>query len=333
MITFKVINQNNISWTKIEESDATNIYHTRYWFSFLKKSQCLSPIVAEIIDESGIVGYLISSITHKFGCKILGSPFRGWNSEFMGLILNKGVSYNNVLKKLPDFAFNQIGCHYLEIVDPRILPGDLRNTPYRVETLKRFSFCLSQSEDELFEKMDHDRQANIRKAIRSGITIEESHDIEFAAEYYSQLKEVFSKQSLETPYSLKRVQQLIKELLPTQNILLLRAKNAEGECIATSITIGFNKTSIGWGLASQKKFQILRPVELLYWHSLIYWKSRGFKEFHIGGGWSKYKKSYGCDEIQVQRLMLSKNRIIDQATKYIFTNNNSRFKNFLIKHF
>jgi hypothetical protein len=31
--------------------------------------------------------------------------------------------------------------------------------------------------------------------------------------------------------------------------------------------------------------------------------------------------------------MLAKNRIIDQATKYVFTNNNSHFKNFMIKHF
>src|SRR3989442_1557306 len=81
----------------------------------------------------------------------------------------------------------------------------------------------------------------VRKAEKSGVTIEEAHDIAFADEYYEQLKDVFAKQGLVPTYDVERVRALVRHMEPSGNVLLLRARDPEGKCIATGIFPGFNK--------------------------------------------------------------------------------------------
>src|SRR5271157_5720993 len=90
---------------------------------------------------------------------------------------------------------------------------------------------------------------------KSGATIEEASDEDFAEEYYDQLKDVFGKQGPVPTYDLARVRQLIKHLRPTGRLLLLRARNAEGRCIATGIYPAMNRLSHSWGNASYSKDQ------------------------------------------------------------------------------
>jgi hypothetical protein len=145
----------------------------------------------------------------------------------------------------------------------------------------------------------------IRKAQKSGVVIEEANDAAFADDYYAQLKDVFKKQSLTPPHGIERPQQLIKHVFPTGNLLLLRARNPEGVCIATGIFPAFNGIAFFWGAASWRQYQNLRPNELLFWHAVRYWKARGMKKFDMGGG-GEYKRKYGCYEIFVPYLMKGK---------------------------
>src|SRR3954470_16607508 len=87
---------------------------------------------------------------------------------------------------------------------------------------------LTKSEDELFKGMDSACRRCIRKAEKSGVTIEEARDVEFADEYYAQLKDVFAKQGKVPTYSVERVRTLIKHMLPTGRLLAVRARDPEG---------------------------------------------------------------------------------------------------------
>ncbi|HKM81857.1 MAG TPA: GNAT family N-acetyltransferase, partial [Candidatus Acidoferrum sp.] len=133
---------------------------------------------------------------------------------------------------------------------------------------------------------------------KSGVTVAEASDEDFAEEYYDQLKDVFGKQGLVPTYDLARVRQLIKHLRPTGRLLLLRARNAEGRCIATNIYVGMNRLSHSWGSASYRKDQGDSPNEALRWYALRYWKSRGMR-WHDWGGGGEYKQKYGGTPIAV----------------------------------
>ena len=168
---------------------------------------------------------------------------------------------------------------------------------------------LTNGEGQLLANMSKGRKAAIRQAARNGVIIEEAADAGFADDYYTQLRDVFAKQNLAPTYDAERVRALIKWVHPTGNLLLLRAREPNGTCIATGIFPAFNDTAHFWGGASWRRFHILRPNDLLMWHALLYWKRRGMKRFDMEGG-GDYKRKYGTSEIRVPWIRIPKHRAI-----------------------
>lgn len=249
----------------------------------------------------------------------------------MGMSLIPGVSRRDALKALLKFAFDMMGCHYLEVTDVDLNTEDCTELPYKVEILPRFIIDLKQSEEELFANMKHHCRNAIRKSIKSGVVVEEACDNGFAGEYYAQLEEVFAKQSLVPPYGRDRIELLLEQFLPTKNLLLLRSRNSEGECIATGIFLALNRTVVFWGAASWIKYQKIRPNEPIAWYAMKYWKARGIETFHFGGGWSQYKKKFGSEEIQVIRLMKAKYGLLDRFMDFATSPKSSRFRNWTLR--
>lgn len=150
---------------------------------------------------------------------------------------------------------------------------------------------LTKSEEELFTSFESNCRRRIRKADRSGVVIEEARaDDGFAEDFYNQLKDVFAKHGLVPPYGLDRVNALIRHLYPTGNLLLVRARSAEGTCIATGIFPGFRRVMYGWASASWRQYQHLSPNEAVQWYAMRYWKARGAVVYDMGGG-GEWKKS------------------------------------------
>jgi hypothetical protein len=170
----------------------------------------------------------------------------------------------------------------------------------------------------LFAGMDSACRRCIRKAEKNGVRIEEARDLAFADEYYEQLVDVFAKQKLVPTYSIDRVRTLIKCLEPTGRVLLLRARDPKGKCIATGIFPGFNRIAEFWGNASFRSSQNLRPNELMHWHAMRYWKRRGVGIYDWGGE-GKYKEKYGCAPHRVPWFTKSRFELIsklrDEAKK------------------
>src|SRR3546814_16309088 len=94
----------------------------------------------------------------------------------------------------------------------------------------------------------------------SDLTIEEASPMGFAAEFHTQLIDVFSRQGLVPTYPQKRVQTLIDHVHPSGSLLLLRARAPTGESIATGIFAGFGRYSTFWGNGSIQSMQIGRTA-------------------------------------------------------------------------
>ena len=106
------------------------------------------------------------------------------------------------------------------------------------------------------------------------------------------------------PFGIGRVEALIRHVHPTGNLLLLRARSAEGASIATGIFPGFGYAAYFWGGASWRKTQPLRPNEALMWHAMRYWKERGASILDLGG-MGRYKLQYGARVVHYPRMMRS----------------------------
>jgi hypothetical protein len=293
-------------WEQTTRSFADRtVYQSAAWLRFLAATHPGELVLAALVEGSAILGYFCGLRVRKFGVPILGSPMAGWTTQYMGFNLVDGVPRRLALKALLPFAFAELGCLHLELMDRRLRPEDGEDLEFYSTTYAGFELDLTCSEDALMAGMHDACRRNIRKAIRGGITIEERYDDGFADNYFAQLEDVFAKQNLAPTYDRERVRQLLAHLPARENLLCLEARDPEGRSIATMITVGMNDSSALWGAASWREFQILRPNQLLTWHALKHWKARGVARFDFGGA-GDYKRKYGPYEISVPWLRRSR---------------------------
>lgn len=280
-------------WKKIDSFEDRTVFQTREWAEFVSETQGATPVLAEVRDGSKLVGYFTGLTFTRMGVRVLGSSFPGWTTPYMGFNLVPGTSRAAALAAVEDFAWNTLKCLHMEVSDPYFNPEDGQALGFKCEYYDSYRTDLTRTEDEIFGAMDSACRRCVRKAEKSGVVIEEAHDAAFADEYYAQLKDVFAKQGLVPTYGVERVRALIKHLEPTGRLLLVRARDGEGKCIASGIFPGFNRIAEFWGNASLRSSQILRPNEAIHWYVMRYWKQRGVQVYDWGGG-GTYKEKYGC---------------------------------------
>lgn len=300
-------------WSALDACPDRTVFQTRAWLDFVAESQGARPVVAELREGGEVAGYFTGLIFRRFGLKVLGSSFPGWTTPYMGFNLRPGVSRAAALAAVESHAFGPLGCLHLEIADPQLAPEDGASLGFAVHRYETYETDLTRPEDELFQGMSGACRRCIRKAERSGVRVEQvtGEPGSFAREYYEQLVEVFAKQNLAPTYGLRRVELLIKHVLPSGNLLLVRAIGPEGDCIGTGIYPGFNRRAEFWGNASWRARQILRPNETLHWFAMRYWKARGAAVFDWGGG-GTYKVKYGPRPAAIPRFIKSRYRTVGQ---------------------
>jgi len=286
------------------------VFQTDAWLAFLQETQRGEAVFAQVTADSQVVGRFSGVLLKRSGVWLLGSPAPGSTTGYMGFNLDHGISRRDALEALMRDGFREFGCLHLEVMDRRIDIEDARALSLKYRATSGFEVDLTQPEDQLFSSMTSACRRCVRKAEKSGVAIEEARDSDFAHEYYGQLRDVFAKQRLVPTYPEERVVALVKHLLPTGHLLLLRARDADGDCIATGIFPAANDFMFFWGGASWRSGQAVRPNEALQWAAMTFWKARGIRAYDMGGG-GDYKRKYGGREVSGAWVRHSKYQILE----------------------
>jgi hypothetical protein len=288
-----VLKFDSVNWEVLDQFADRTVFQTKAWVQFVSESQGAKPVVLELTQGGKLAGYFTGLTFTRMGVKVLGSSFPGWTTPYMGFNLHPGVTRAAALASVEKFAWEHLKCLHMEVSDPHFSDEDGKELGFKCDYYTSYRSDLTKSEDELFKAMDPACRRCVRKAEKSGVVLEEAHDMEFADDYYEQLKDVFAKQNLVPSYTVERVRSLIRHVAPTGRVLLLRARTPEGKCIASGIFPGYNQIAEFWGNASFRSHQILRPNEAIQWYVWHYWKQRGVKIYDWGGE-GTYKEKYGC---------------------------------------
>lgn len=293
----------------LSECPDRTVFQTPAWLAFVVKTQGAEPVFAALKDGPRLVGYFCGLIVKRFGLRILGSPLPGWTTSYMGLNLLNGTPRPAALSALLQFAFEDLRCVHVELMDRQLSFDEVKDQGWEQRRFAGFEIDLTKTEDELLKAMTSACRRCIRRASDLGIVIEEAHDLAFADEYHAQLEEVFRKHSLPPPYGVNRVRELIGCLSDTGQLLLLRARDPAGRCIATGLFPATNDTMFFWGGASWKDSLGYRPNETIQWYAMRYWRARGIRRYDMGGG-GEYKRKFGGYDIAVPWLRRSKYPLI-----------------------
>jgi hypothetical protein len=311
MLTFERVDLGSFPWkeTHVLLADRT-IYQSPVWLNFLRATQKGDPVVAVLRKGPEPIGYFTGMIVSRLGLRILGSPFPGWSTSYMGLNLQTDVPKCAALEALTRFAFQDLHCSHLEVLDRKFTAQEISLQGFKWTALTGFEIDLSRAEEDIFDQFLPPCRQAIRRAIRLGVCVEQANDLGFADDYYAQLNDVFTKQGLVPTYGIERVRELIRHILPTGNLLLLRARDQVGRSIATGIFLSISPTTMYfWGGASWRSHQGLRPNDLLMWTAMRIGKSRGLRLLDLGGG-GGYKKKFGGRPISVPWVRASSHPFI-----------------------
>lgn len=301
-----------IDWNALDSFADRVFGQRRQWLEFVAAFTGGEVVVAQLSRRGEVVGYFSGIRFHRCGVAILGSPFRGWTTPYMGFNLAPDVSRMEALASLEKFAFGELGCLHLEVTDRHFSIGDGAELGFAHRVVRTFITDLTQDEDRLLANMTSACRRAIRKAEKCGVIVEQAEPEGFAEQYYAQLEDVFAKQDLRPTYTVTRVQKLIEHVYPSGDLLLVRARDPEGRCIATGIFPGFNGLSYFWGNGSLREHQILRPNEALHWFAMRYWKERGMRQ-HDWAGANPYKAKYGVETYTMVALRRSRYAILQHA--------------------
>jgi hypothetical protein len=301
-----------IDWNALDAFSDRGFTQRRHWLEFVASFTGGEVVVAELYRAAELVGYFNGILFRRCGIPILGSPFRGWTTPYMGFNLAPGTSRIEALESVERFAFRELGCLHLEITDRHFTPEDAGARGYAQRPVRSLITDLTQAEDRLLANMSSACRRAIRKAEKSGVVVEEAAPEGFAEEYYAQLQDVFAKQDLTPTYSSARVRKLIEHVYPSGDLLLARVRDAEGRSIATGLFPGFGSFSFFWGNGSLREYQIVRPNEALHWFAMRYWKERGMR-WHDWGGANAYKAKYGVVPFTTMALRKSRFAVLQYA--------------------
>jgi len=271
-----------VDWEKLDGFEDRLVFQSREWLEFLAETQQATPVVAELCDGSSTVGYFNGLMFRRFGVRLLGSPFPGWTTPSMGFNLLPGVERWRALEALERFAFQDLKCLHLEVADRYSRPADGLRVGFSCITYDCLQTDLGGSEEEVFSSLTSECRRKIRKAEKNGVQIEKTRDEHFADDYFDQLTDVFAKQGLVPSFDRERTRKLIQHLLPTGRLLLLRARDPEGQCIGTGIYAAMNKVAEFWGNASFRSKQHLIPNEAIHWYAIRHWKEQGMDSLNWG---------------------------------------------------
>jgi hypothetical protein len=283
----------------------SNIFTSAEWVEFVAATQKAEPVVARVLRGEEHVGWFTGLVVRRFGVRILGSPFAGWMTGPMGFDLAPDVSRREAAQALIRFAFKDLRCLHLEMIDRHVADEDLEGLRAQRAAWYTLELDLTQDEDTLLKGLSSSCRRALKKAEREGVRVEEAHGVEFADEYYEQLLDVFAKQGGRPPYDVERVRNLIRCLEPAGSLLMLRAVGPGGERMATAIFPFSDDFAYFWGGASWRRHQGHRPNEPIFWHAIRRFKERGIPLMDWGGG-GNFKRKFGPQEREVPIMRRSR---------------------------
>jgi hypothetical protein len=305
----------NIPWTQVDWNELENfpdrtLFQSRDWLEFVARAKHGEPRVIGLWRGDEVVGYFTCLIVSQARLLIVGSPFKGWTTSYMGFNVRDEAVRDEALRGLSTFLFQEVGCAHFELMDRQVNPARAQALDLEFSPFRTYEIDLTLPEPELLARMHTSVRRYIRRADRQrNVAIEECQDRGFAEDYYAQLRDVFARQGLVPTYTMGRVHALIECLLPTGNLLLLRARDKAGRCLATGIFPAQYGTMYFWGGASWGDGLLEHPNEPLLWHAMRYWKGRGMTCYDMGGG-GKYKENYGGVPREFAWIRQSRNRLI-----------------------
>lgn len=292
-----------VPWDDLDGRPDRSVFCTAAWLRFLATSQQVRPVVARVLLDGAPVGWFSAAVRSRAGLRLLGSPLPGWSTSYMGFDWDDPGDARLLpvaLAAARRWAFVDLRCVHIEVLS-RVDPATLELPPGATCGVFHSYARTLADDDTMFAAMSTNARRNIRRAERRLLAVEEvgSRDTAgFAGECYAQVRDAFLRRGVSPTYGGDRIRDLLDAMLPSGNLLALRALTEDGRTAGTCISAGMAGGRAVFLTGAADPFLLdVRPNEALMWHTMRAWRDRGAHTFDFGGG-GTYKLKFGCTPVE-----------------------------------
>ncbi len=278
----------------VEQHTEGNIFQTPEMFDVFKNANGYEPHLWAAVDSSqeplaiftpvnisltnGLLRYF-ETRSVSFGSALYTPRAKG--SEALKLLLS---TYRHNVAKASLFT------ELRNLSDLREIQPILEEQDFHFEAHLNFRVNLQQSISELKRSMDREVMTNVRRALKSGVTIREITSSDELPSVYSVLKNVFKRVQVPlAPISL--FEAAFKILYPRRMIKVLVA-STNGTVIGAAVRLLYKDEIFAWYSGALRSYSAFKAHDLLNWHILEWGVENGFKSFDFGGA-GKPNQPYG----------------------------------------
>ena len=266
-----------------------SFFHSGAWARTLEESYGYKPLYLAKVEQGALRGLL---------------PVMEVDSWLTG---KRGVSlpFSDVCETLGEDLFEEAlkvgeerAWKYLEV------RGSTRRADVSSEKFFEHSLELSKDEEKIFGAFDPAVRRAIRKAEKSGVTVEISRSLEGVKEFYELLCLTRKRHGV-PPQPFSFFANFHRNVI-AHNLGFVVIARFEGRTIAANVFVHFGSKAIYKYGASDENFQKFRPANLAMWHGVQWYARAGFERLDFGRtdkaneGLRRFKLGWGAEERSVE---------------------------------
>jgi len=308
------MNEIKSEWIKYSEYinllqtfDATpNLYQKNDWLDLIRDGFNCELRFIKTSYNSEIYALTPLIYNKKGPFKMIGSPLRGFFTEFIGILFKNDVS-NELIQKIINSQYLLMSGNfdYIEFVNKSSTNIEIISNAFNslnLEEVLKPSLLINIdiNKDDLWKSFTGRARNMVRKAQKSDIEVNDIRpSIDWIDEYYDLLIETFKKQNLRPPHP-KSFYLQVKNLYEKRSAIFIEVIYKQ-KMIAASIFLLDDKRMMYLSGVSDREGMRYAATSLIQWHAMKIALNLNISRYDMGGlgvkSIDKFKKSFGGEEI------------------------------------
>lgn len=272
--------------------DSRELFHGQAWLAYLAASRGITIGRWSIRSAQAPVGYLCGGFLTMGPFRIFGSPLQSWGTNVMGPLMNRDFDQTAFLQALDAFALEQ-RLAMIEIEHPMLLEGLFEAAGFEPTRQRTYLVPLSPGRPTvMWDALDSTCRNRVRKALRHGLSVEDTDNPGVIDEYYDQYLVLLARKNVIPPFPREHARLLFAYLKRDDQLFALRVKDPSGHVLAVGLFPHDDHAMYFWSSASRPEAHALCPNDLLHWRAMCLAAEQGLVRYNTSGD-GRFKSKFG----------------------------------------
>jgi hypothetical protein len=284
----------------VRELPERTVFHLSPWLRALASVQGRTVVRLAALEDGAVVALWPCIVGRKGSFPVLGSPFPGSATPYLGPLFAAGsdaaAALGALLANEPIRGAAYVACRVME----RAPAVDLAAHGFRLRRRFETSWIdLDRPESEIWNGLKSECRTRIRRAEKLGVEIRAEEDESFLDDLWRMTLETFARSGTTPTHTRELLAEVWRELHPSGQLLVLSAFR-EGRRIAALVLPHDDRTLYYWAGAAADRDRSVPAANLLHWRAIGEARRRGIRGYDMisaAGGTGRFKRTFGAQTV------------------------------------